>query len=243
MDVRNDPAAVFESRRDLCCHAIETESLGSGKLDRFVERLAKRELGKRRRDIAPCHRLDQSGGYRDLPLRAFLDDRADELEELGRTENCEWKTGGTDELLLSLLRLEIILLLQPIDADDREHDVMPYACFASGGLQITARGFEEVKRGSTIERRGVRNVDHDVGPIQGFLKSDSSHGIDPDRRRRHDRLNAHPLQLPDQLLADAAGATDHNNSHQASAPITRLASASAPARTGLAAGYESVERS
>src|SRR3954470_6149573 len=78
MDVRNDPAAVFESRCDLCRHAIESELLGSSKLDRFVERLAKRELGKRGRDIAARHRLDQSGGYRDLPLCAFLDDCADE---------------------------------------------------------------------------------------------------------------------------------------------------------------------
>src|SRR4051812_5804808 len=106
MDVRNDPAAVFESRRDLCRHAIESELLGSGKLDRLVERLAKRELGKRRRDIAARHRLDQSGGYRDLPLRALLDDCADELEELGRTQDCERKSGGTDKLLLTLLRLE-----------------------------------------------------------------------------------------------------------------------------------------
>lgn len=198
---------------DLSCDLLEPEPFRACDLDDPVQRIGLRRVREGIGEILAGDRLRERRRDRNLIGRANLHHVGDELEMLRRTENREGDAGGADQLLLQLLGAEVVAAEQAIDADDRQHHVMPDTRRASGPRQVASGGLEEALRSGAFVRRRVGDIDHDLGAIQSFAQARPAHGIDTESRRCLQHLQAFLAQVADQPFADAAAAADDDDLH------------------------------
>src|SRR5262245_23312426 len=163
MRVNDNLARIIACAQPLADQVIETELLGTGNFDRAILRRGHCDLCYRLCDIFGCHGLDEhmwkSNGH---PVRRFVRDAFDELEELGRVDDRIGHSAVLDQHLLRVLRAKVGTVWNASGSHDRQRHVMRHAC-RSGRLQEIACGCgEEVHDGRLFERGRVRYV-HDNG--------------------------------------------------------------------------------
>jgi hypothetical protein len=125
---------------------------------------------------------------------------------------------GRGELLLTALARVVGVALDPVDADDREHDVMPDARSPLGLEQMTGLEPEEVARFLGVRRHRVRDVDRHLDPGQDLVEPLARGQVDTPGAGDHDRLVAPVLQGLDHAASHQAGAADDSDSHGVMVP-------------------------
>ena len=117
-------------------------------------------------------------------------DRADEFEELGGAQDRVGQAGTRDQPLLCQLGPEITAALEPVGADDRQRDAMPYAGLLRSRNQVSRPRLEEVQHRRVLERGRIRHVDDNVGARKRRLQTLPGHGVDAPAWRRLQQLMA-----------------------------------------------------
>ena len=187
---------------------------GPADFDRAVERRPERDVGERLDDLIRHDRLHERRRQTiDVAVERRFRDPFDELEELRRLQDRVGDGRRLDEVLLRSLGPHVPAFDETLRADDRQRDVMLHARRLLGREQIAAGGDEEVHRGLVVERRGVRDVDHDLGARERLRQALAGERVDARLRRGGDNLVSAPAQQIDKLRSDEAGASDHDDLH------------------------------
>ena len=131
---------------------------------------------------------------------------------------------------------EIAAALEPVGADDRQRDAMPYAGLLRRRDQVARPRLEEVQYRLVLERGRIRHVDDNIGACKRRLQALPGHGVDAPARRRLQHLMAARPEQRGQFRADQARTADDNDLHFL-APLSRKPRhprAASPGRTARA---------
>ena len=191
------------------------EFLGTTNLDHGVQRRRDGEIREIGRDVVGGDRLHQCGRQANgVALRAPLDDAADELEKLGRTEDGVRNPRALDQVLLRHLRLKITAVGKSVGPDNRKRDMMLQPSRGFRREKIAARRLKELHHGLVLERRGVRHVHDDLGVRERFRQPLASDGVDARVRGSGHDLMAALTQSVNDVRADKAAAANDDDFHR-----------------------------
>jgi hypothetical protein len=101
----------------------------------------------------------------------------------------------------------------PVDADDREDDVMFDARPLLGLEYVLGRGGEEILDGGGLGPWGVGQVHHRLGTVEGPVEPNAARHVDPLGAGSYDNLMASRQQDLRQVEGDQTGAADNDDSH------------------------------
>src|SRR4029077_17650123 len=97
------------------------ECVGASDFDRTVQRFRKRRLGDRRRDIVCGHWLEKRVRQaHSVAFNSRLRDAAQELEELGGSDDRVWNWRALDEPFLGKFGAHIAAVLYAFGPNNRE---------------------------------------------------------------------------------------------------------------------------
>ena len=120
--------------------------VGPGHLDGRVEGRFQGQVGQRCDDLVRRDGLEERRRDPHHPVhRGRVDERADELEELGGAENRVGNAGALDQPFLSNLGAKVPVAGEAVDPDDGERQMVPDSADLLRCEKVPARGLEEVR--------------------------------------------------------------------------------------------------
>lgn len=224
---RRDPAAVPDASRVRPHHVGELLFAGAGEVGHSAPRVPGRERDEPFRDLSGRHRLRARtrGEMQRTRLRAREHLRG-ELVELRGSEDRRGDGGRGDQLLLGHLA-RVVVVGDPVDADDGEQDDVSHAGVRGGGEEVPGGGREELDRRARLQRLDAHDVDHGVGPGQRRLQPAPADQVDAVRTTEHDGLMTRAPDGRHRGRADDAGSSCDDDPHASILtpdPVRRCAS-------------------